>query len=490
MFIVSRSVFIADGLSFRANPPGQIHLLDLNQLGANPFLAFTDLHIQPPLFNFFVGAVIRWSPFPAGISFQVLYLSAGLATVLMLWSLLRNLAAKPWIATAATVLVTLDPLLIRDESTLTYETLVALIIVATVWSADRYFRRGRLGRFSLLLGVLVVGVLTRTTLNPLWFVTAVILVLVLRPPRIRRVAAAVVAAVALACVAAPIVHNEIRFDTVGLSSFSGMNLERITVLQLPRHRLDELIREEKISPAAAVVPYAYYEKFAPFYPPCSPDTGIAVLDEFTKAGNDAPNLNNVCYLPVYRQGLRDSASVIRNDPGVYARAVGVSTLLYAGWDTRFSEPSSELWHDWSAIYEPIALPVHLGYTYGSGDPQTYTAVLGSWTRLVPFSVTIALALVLVLVRGVAGVVSLLRRRGDDSTRTLVFVGYLVLAVTLVSVTVDTFENARFRAPLDPLLLGMLAVFVAEGIDRWVTRRSTRSAGVTATADSDDADGGA
>jgi hypothetical protein len=468
VFVASRAVFIAGGLRFRANPPGQIHLLDLHELRADPFLAFTSLHIQPPLFNFFVGSVLRWSPFPAGISFQVLYLVAGLATVLCVWSLLGNLGAKPWVATTATILVTLDPLLIRDESALTYETLVALLLALTVWSADRYFRRPDLGRLVALLTVLVVGVLTRTTLNPIWLVGALVVVVVVRPPRVRRRAAVAAFVVALACVAAPLVHNKTRFDTLGFSSFAGMNLERITVLQLPQHRLDELIREKKVSPAAAVLPYEPYADYAEFYPPCDPATGEAVLDEFTKASNGRANLNNICYLPAYRQSLRDAAAVIRNDPGVYAQAVGVSTQLYLSWGTHFVDPDSQLWHDWEAIYRPLMLPVPVHHAFGHGDAQPYTAVIGGMTQVLRLSLTVALAWLLVVAQGIRATVALLRRRDDDSSRTRVFTGFLVLAVSLASVTVDTFENARFREPLDPLLLGLLAMWVLERVDRVVT----------------------
>ncbi len=476
-FVISRAVFIADGLAFRADPPGQIHLLDLDQLAADPFLAFTDLHIQPPLFNFFVGAVLRWSPFPAGISFQVLYLAAGLVTVLCLWSLLRNLGARRWVATAATILVVVDPLLIRDESSLTYETLVAALLVGTAWAVDRYFRRPDGSRFVVVLALLVVGVLTRTTLHPVWLVGALAIVLIVRRPRMPALRAGAAVAVALACVAVPMVHNLVRFDTFGFSSYAGMNLERITVMQLPQERLDELIDQERVSPAAAVAPYRPYSDYARFYPRCDPDTGVAVLDDFIKSSNGAPNLNNICYLPVYRQALRDSVAAIRNEPANYARAVGVAATLYASWGTHFNDPDSSLWHDWERIYAPVMLPVDAHYDFGHGDPQASTAAIGAMTQLLDVSLVIVLALILVVVQGVLAAADLLRGRGDATTWTRVFIGFMVVAITAASVSVDTFENARFREPLDPLLLGITAAVLCEAAARFVARvRGRRSEG--------------
>lgn len=473
VFVVSRAAFIAGGLNFRANPPGQIQLLDLNELRADPFVAFTSLHIQPPLFNFFVGAVLRWSPFPAGVSFQVLYLLAGLVTVLCVWSLVRSLGAKAWIATAATIVVVLDPLLIRDESALTYETWVALLLAVTAWSADRYFRRPDLGRFVALLAVLVVGVLTRTTLNPLWLIGAVVLAMVMKPPRVRHRTAAVAVVVALACITVPLVHNKVRFDTLGFSSYAGMNLDRITVLQLPQHRLDQLIREGKVSPVAAVRPYSAYGKYAEYFPKCDPRNGNAALDDFEKGDSGRVNLNNVCFLPVYRQSLRDAFAVIRNEPGVYLQAVGVASKLYVGWDDYTIGTDSRLWHDWESIYGTAMLRVPVAYQFGHADPLPYPKMMLTLKDLIRFSITILLALALVLIQGLRGAGRLVRGRGDDSTRSRVFIAFMVLALSVVSVAFDTFENARFREPLDPLLLGLLTMWVLQGADGLVARRRSR-----------------
>ena len=54
-------------------------LLDAHQLAAHPLQSLTVLHIQPPLFNLFVGAVLRWSPLSAGMMSKASSASSGLA---------------------------------------------------------------------------------------------------------------------------------------------------------------------------------------------------------------------------------------------------------------------------------------------------------------------------------------------------------------------------------------------------------------------------
>lgn len=468
-YALSRVVMFAGGVRFRDAALGRVHLADRVALAEHPFGAFTSLHIQPPLFNFFVGAVLRWSPFPSTFSFQVAYLAMGLATTAMLWMLLDDFASRRWITTVVVILVAWNPLFIRNESVLTYELPVTFLLVATVWCAHRYLQRPDLGRFVMVLAVLVAGVLTRAALNPLWFVAAVVVLLVLRRPVASRRAVAGVIVVAVLAIGLPIMHNAARFHTIGLSSYSGMNLQRITVLQLPRARLDALIAQGKLSGGAGVVPFSSYDAYAPFFPRCSPPEDDLFLGPVLKSDRGGTNLNSVCYLPVYLQARHDAVSVLRNDPAVYVRSVGIASLLYTAWGTYFAAPRSTWWESWSRVYEPLMSTVSVHYPFDASDPQPYARKLDGIAQVQPISLTVVFALLYVLGAGVVGAASLLRRRGDSNRATRVFVAFLVAGLTVVSVTLDIYENARFREPLDPLLLGFFFVWllgaVTDGVGR-------------------------
>ncbi|HET8930645.1 MAG TPA: hypothetical protein VFN21_08315, partial [Acidimicrobiales bacterium] len=177
-FFGLRAVLWATGLRFGDHLTGQLQLIDEPVLEANPFVAFTQLNIQPPLWNFYVGAVRAWSPLPAALTFQLVWVVASLATILMLWDILGRLGARRWQATVAAVLVASNPLLISSESFLRYETAVTFLVTASVYTFARHVEAPTLRRFALFCVVLFVGVSTRALLHPLWLLGGLVFGLV------------------------------------------------------------------------------------------------------------------------------------------------------------------------------------------------------------------------------------------------------------------------------------------------------------------------
>ena len=470
LFVGCRLILTLGGLKFRTTALGNVHLLDLADLRDNPFGAFTSLHMQPPLFNFFVGAVLRWSPFPPAASFQLIYWGLGLATVLMLWMLLSDLGTRRWVATIAAGVVAVDPLLIRNESVLSYETPIAAILVALCLASARYLKRGDLRRLVPVLALLVIGVLMRAALNPLWLILAIALLLLLRPPKgSRRVIAASIV-VALILVGLPMLQNATRFDSPGLSSYAGMNLQRITALQLPQHRLKQLIANGALSPAVAVTPFSSYAKYERYFGSCHPVTTNPFLGPVVKPHGGGANFNSYCFLPVYRQALRDSLKAARTNPGVYARSVVAASLIYVSWDGSTAKPTSSLWNDWNGMYGSFMLPVSIKYPLERRDPQPYAALMQLFLALEKVSVTMTVALLYVLASGARATWVVLRGRADASARTRVFIGFVVLSISVASVTLDIYENARFREPLDPLLLGLFVAALVQAVVAACERR--------------------
>src|SRR5690606_11187394 len=63
-------------------------LSDTALLADDPIGTTWYLQVQPPLYDLFVGSVLRWSPFPVIGTLYVLYLAAVLAIGLLVWDLL------------------------------------------------------------------------------------------------------------------------------------------------------------------------------------------------------------------------------------------------------------------------------------------------------------------------------------------------------------------------------------------------------------------
>ncbi len=480
LFLASRIAMAASGVYFRGEVKGD-QLLDAKQLAADPFLAFTSNNIQPPLWNFFVGGVLRWSPFPPGISFQLLFVATSLVTVLCLWELLRGIGARRWVATVATTLVGFSPLMILNDRILHYEAFETTVLTVSALTFLRYVRQPSRWRLAVFGSVIVVGVLTRTTLHPLWFVGALVIALLCRPPRGWWPSAAGVVAVLVLLIAIPMAHRAVAYDTVGFSSFWGANLRRITTMQLPEHELRRLIRNGTLSPISqSLGPYRDYAKYLP---PCKSATGRPVLDDIRKSDGDS-NFNARCMLPVYEAQEKDAFASIRADPGSYISAVGRSAIIYVSWPG--VKRNYGLLKSFDAAYAPLALRIRIT-TPERSDPQLATAA-----NTVPYhrvSITIIIALLLSLWLGLRGIWRFVRGRAATLDFVRIFIGFTVASVTAVGVTMDTFENARFREPLDPLLLGPLFVLVLEFVAVRVTRfREQRVARLGTGSSSDHRDG--
>ena len=118
LFIVSRVIFTLKGGTFLATP------LFFAKQYLDPLLLENDLlksllyfHSQPPLFNFFLGAILKVSPIPA-ISYEILFKTAGILIPLLFYGILTSLGISSLVSLMATIIFMLNPTLILYENLL------------------------------------------------------------------------------------------------------------------------------------------------------------------------------------------------------------------------------------------------------------------------------------------------------------------------------------------------------------------------------------
>jgi hypothetical protein len=466
-----RGAVYATGDSFHADHVGSLsmwHLLDPAILRANPFAALWDVHTTPPLFNFFVGAVLAWSPLPDAISFQLLFAAGAVFSALALYAVARICGCRAWVAAVTAVLVFSDPYLIGFEAHIAHESFVVPLTMGLVWATAAYARRPAAWRFALVLVVGTVLVLTRAMFHPVWLAAVVGAVCWLRPPPLAWRRLALVVAAPFVLVAAVMVRNEVRFGAFSLSSWSGMNLERAALSTLPEARRRELVDEGVISPQGALPPFSPYEDYAPYAEPCSAHFGTPALDAPRKPGGDDvfrnANYNYACFVPVYQQAQRDAVATIRDDPGQYGRTVATNLEVYV----------SDPWRPWPALGGlDGGAARRLAAIHGVLDLQVQRVAVyaGVWPQHAQVQVTCVAGMLLIVALGARAVGRALRRRGSTPADVVAVVSALTVGwVTLVSITADAFENGRFRAPLVPLAYGLVFGGGLELLARMVDRR--------------------
>jgi hypothetical protein len=439
-------------------------LLDLKELAAHPFQSVALLHIQPPLFNLFVGSVLRWSPFPAAFTFQVVYLSCGLVLVVSLRLLLIELGFSPAAATSGAFVVALDPVLLSYENTAAYEYPVAMLLVMSALVCARYAKSRNVSTLIWFSVLLTVIVLTRALLHPAWLIASLALLIWFARPHgsMRWLVVAFVIPVVL--VGGWMLKNQVLFGDPTLSSWFGMNLGRGVVAPMPRHDTNTLISEGRMSPAARIPPLSRYSAYAPYFGPCHSTFRERVLTAQFKR-NRSSNFNAQCYLRVYSDAQRNAIHAVVNRPGVYL-------------GRRWGPFATHYFHDLAPglgatrqdsilqAFEHASAPVLVTVT-AHIDDRDWTTPLFPHKKPYPVRVSLALIAATLLVIG-RGIVSIRfgKRTVTPAQVTWIYIGLTVAYVTVISILTEFGENSRFRVLVDPILLGVLAAQLVDGA-RWL-----------------------
>ncbi len=166
-FAAVRVAFVASGGGFSTKLLFQTwQLLDARYLASDPFGSVLALHIQPPLFNLFIGGVMAWSPLPLGLSLQVGYLACGLVAVVGLYLLLLDLGFSARAAAVGGVVVALDPTMLGYENVIAYEVPTAAMVIVVALCLVRWVRTGRIPWLVGLAVALLATVMTRALYHP------------------------------------------------------------------------------------------------------------------------------------------------------------------------------------------------------------------------------------------------------------------------------------------------------------------------------------
>ena len=128
------------------------------------------LHSQPPLFNLFLGLVLKTASDP-GLLFELCFRASGLLIPLCMYATLALLGANRIAAFLVTLVCMLNPSLILYESLLYYTHVEGVLIIAAVFFLARWGLRENESSILCAFWLLLVCLgLTRSLFHPLFFV--------------------------------------------------------------------------------------------------------------------------------------------------------------------------------------------------------------------------------------------------------------------------------------------------------------------------------
>jgi Dolichyl-phosphate-mannose-protein mannosyltransferase len=436
---VSRVAAYAAGVRFDAGTLGVFwQLIEPDLLRHRLLESLYYLHSQPPLFNLFLGAVLKTFPTGSTHVFQAVYSLLGLVEAVTVYALLARLGTSRAVAVAGGMLVAVLPATILYENWLFYEFPVAVALLLAALALHRFVERGSVAWGIAFFTLLAAVMYTRSVFQHVWLAAALLLVLVSAPQLWRR--ALLTAAIPLMAVALLYAKNVVEFGVFGTSSWSGMNVAQVIFTSVPVEERAQLVREGTLSRVSLADPFSDLSAYRGAYEPPAP-TGIPVLDRAKMANGDA-NRNNLAYVEISRKYMRDALALIRERPDAYADSVldGLQLFLTPSSDFLFVEENRQRIRPYEHVFNGF--------------------VLGRTPHVRGIAWGILLAYLIAFVYGSIVFARALRRRdGDAASVTVAFVWLTVVYVTLVLVLAQVTENQRIRYLIDPLAVVLVALAV-------------------------------
>jgi hypothetical protein len=410
------------------------------------------LHSQPPLFNLLLGVVFKLAPGHESVAFQALFTSGAYVLYLALFGLLRQLGVSRGRALIVSTLYLTSPGVVLYEHWLFYTFPISVLVALSALLLMRALRRPSLVGFSAaFLCVASLGLL-RSVFHPLHFIFTVIGVFAV-VPRAQRGLIVKCAVLPLILILTVATKNLVLFGSTGSSSWLGMNVARVALGSVNKEVRQTLAAQGQLTPTSIASPFSEVD----VYPRCAAEEVRPDWPQLTvsQTPSGIPNYNHARYLCASRDYLQDSITVVRLHPAAVLRTLARSWVLYFrpvseyGLLTLNKTPL----RTWEALHDVLSPKLPL--------PQMW---LG-FTEL-PFTTGILLPTLFLLSAWIV------RRRASwgalDREQMFVVLYALVtgVAFALVVNTLESGENNRFRAEVDPLHAVLFGLVVDRLWKRW------------------------
>ena len=415
------------------------------------------LHVQPPLFNAFLGVVLQLGGEAAPQVFQAAYVSMGFGLYVALHSLMRRMGVRQLVALCVSTLFMASPAFILYEHWLFYTFPLALMLVLSGLALSNALRSGHFWpavMFFALLGML--GAI-RSLFHLAYFLLMVALLWWQSPGRRRKILLAALAPCLL--LVALYGKNALLFDRFTNSTWLGMNLWGVISRNIPPEEVRTLVVDGQLSPVAEILRFSALESYPAEYQDASAFAEIPAVSNLRKS-TGAVNYNHVGYMAVSDQYLADAMRVLRRYPRYYLIGVGKAWFSYlqSSTDYAFLAGNRMRIAGMDSFTNTVfygKLPYDLGnLRFLPLNPET------DGPRQVYLFLAIGLPLLVVLTFR-----EIWRRRlPRDRWLLLIYILFNVCYVAVAGNALEVGENNRFRFMTDPFYATMLALLLQQAID--------------------------
>lgn len=459
-FILSRLLYFLGGIRFNAETFNMPQLLAPELLKNNLLQSIYYLHIQPPLFNLFLGSILKLFPDGNILAFHSIYLILGLMLVISIFLIMTRLGVSGKLSAILTILFIVSPSCILFENILYYPYPVATFLCLSALFLHKFLCGARLRDGTLFFTLLTIIVLTRSLFNILWFILFVFILLFYLRHFWRKII--LISLIPFLFIILLYAKNSCLYGSFSSSTWLGMSFCKITTFMLSEDERILLMKKGKISELSLIKPIKglwFYRDHVNI--PEYQKTKIPVLDpeSYMPSGN---NLNNIAYISISKQYLKDAVYVLKSHPEVYIKGLASSFRCYLF-------PSSDWFimsHDnrkKTLNIEKFYNTVFYGQIFNLNNPiliRDYSdkKYMNNFFNIGFFLLS---GFVIAVSYGIHLILHTLKKKPINIpfVLTILFLVINVVYVTFVSNLLEVGENQRFRFNIDPFLLILFGLFI-------------------------------
>lgn len=479
VFAVSRVAYYLAGVRFDTRPIFHFfQFVDPELLRHRLVESLFYLHVQPPGLELYTGVVLKLFPQSYGAAFHAVHLAAGLGICWLCYHLMRVCGVSDWLAFLLASAFIISPGVVLFENLMLYEYPVAFLILVLAASLHQFATHQSVWSLVSLFSALLFLVLLRNLFHLVYFLAVLLALWFYFKTSRRKIALA--GMIPLAVILGLYAKNWVLFGSFSSSTWLGMNMNVITAHQLTPEEAGDLSRRGLISPISLIDAGSPIAAYLP-YVHMPPKTGIPVLDEEVTA-TGATNFNNPVFLKIGRSYMRDGLEILRHAPTAYLRSVE------RAWFTYFLPAGDFPFFDQNRprIYKLDRL-VNLacfGQWKDASDRKGLRKLEAAGVRFGLFQYTGIFLMAGLPALWLLSVVYFWKgvRNGRLAFPETLLIGFLIFNITYLTALTNflsSFENNRYRFPLDACFVILLGVAAQRALSKWLTganrRRGVRSA---------------
>ncbi len=444
IFILSRIIFRLFHVEFGYDALYRYwQYLDVETLRHNLLEGVWYDHAQPPLFNLFLGLILKISGGSSFFVFSLIFKLITLVNTLLLLAILKRVIQHPVIPVALSLFYLLSPAAVVFENELFYTTFISMLFLISCNYMQLIKKTITWKKAAGIFLPLVMICLTRSMYHLVWLLVICMFILFSHKRETGFRKLLFLSVCSLVLIAGWYVKNYMIFGQFSTSSWIGMNLARNVFHDA---ELKDSTRIETIPPFSPVSAYRSFlssdneKKYA----------GLNDRDLLQEMKNDTCiNERHVAYLEISKKYLEASKHHIRSHPFSYLKNIAQSGISFFAPATRYTLTESQAR---KIKYYDLVYSFNISHLAKGKQQRRIALSISALPKMLMYGFTLFW---------------LLKnwRRNKMISLLNLFILLVLAYVFTVSSLLEHYENMRFRFEVEPLFFILFAQALAALIEK-------------------------